>query len=284
TVWRCRDKTFFMGRRVLIMGVLNVTPDSFSDGGKFFKTDKAVERALVMAEEGADVIDIGGESTRPGAKPVPAEEELRRVIPVVEQLKKYNEGLALSIDTSKAAVAREALDRGVEIVNDVTALTADPEMAKTVAPYGAGLVLMHMQGSPRTMQEAPHYKDVIAELGEFFDERLAAVEEAGFDPEQVVLDPGIGFGKTLEHNLTILAHLRELERGRRPLLVGVSRKSFLRALLNLEDDESRLMPTAGAVAAAVVMGAQAVRVHDVGEMAQVVRVAEAIRGVKIKNE
>jgi len=256
------------------MGILNVTPDSFSDGGRYLDPDAAVARAKEMAAEGADIIDIGGESTRPGAEPVGADEELRRVLPVIERL--GGDCPPVSIDTSKAAVARAALAAGASIVNDVTALRGDREMAAVVAESGAGLVLMHMRGEPRTMQKNPRYDDVVGEIGAFFEERLDFARRAGIAPEQIVLDPGIGFGKTLSHNLEILRRLGEFLRLGRPVLVGPSRKSFIGHILGTPV-EQRLEGTAAAVAAAVLGRASVVRVHDVKEMRRVALVAEAIR-------
>jgi dihydropteroate synthase len=257
------------------MGVLNVTPDSFSDGGRYRSVARAVARAERMAEEGADLIDVGGESTRPGAAPVPLDEELRRVIPVIERVARRCR-LPISIDTTKAEVARRAIAAGATMVNDVTALRGDPEMAAVVADAGVPVVLMHMRGAPATMQRAPRYRSVMGELLRFFRERIAAAEAAGIDRRRIILDPGIGFGKTLRHNLEILQRLDVLARLGRPILVGPSRKAFLGRLLDLPVGK-RLEGTAAAVAAAVLHGARVVRVHDVAAMARVVRVADAIR-------
>jgi len=273
TQWVCRDRTLELSR-VHVMGILNVTPDSFSDGGLYFDLPKAVARARAMAAEGATILDIGGESTRPGAESVSADEELRRVLPVVEQLK--DDHLILSIDTLKSAVARAALEAGAHIVNDVTALRGDPDMAATIAEFGAGVVLMHMQGTPRTMQVNPAYDDVVAEITAFFEDRRACALRAGIKDAQIVFDPGIGFGKTVEHNLILLRRLGEFQKLCRPILVGPSRKSFIGKVLGL-DIENRLEGTAAAVAAAVLAGASIVRVHDVRAMARVARLSEAIR-------
>ena len=256
------------------MGILNVTPDSFSDGGQHLSTAAAVARAIELEEEGADVIDIGGESTRPGVVPTSLEEECRRVLPVIEQVAKRT-SLPLSI-TSKAEVAKRALGAGVSIINDVTALRGDPEMASVVAQSGAGIILMHMQGTPRDMQDSPLYLSLLNEVGEFFRVQIALAHEAGIHRDQILLDPGIGFGKTLAHNLTLLHHLKDfLDLGHR-LVIGPSRKSFLGQILQRPVDQ-RLMGTAAAVAIAIIHGATIVRVHDVAEMVQVVRVAQAIR-------
>jgi len=251
-----------------------VTPDSFSGDGVHLDPQKAVDRARAMAAEGATIIDIGGESTRPGAAAVSADEEIRRVVPVIEQLQ--NEDLILSVDTSKASVARAALEAGAHIVNDVTALGGDPEMAEAVAEFGAGVVLMHMQGTPRTMQANPQYDDVVNDIMAFLEDRRACALQAGISDEQIVFDPGIGFGKTVEHNLTILRRLGEFHRLGRPVLVGPSRKSFIGKVLDLPVDD-RLEGTAAAVAAAILAGASIVRVHDVRAMIRVARVSEAIR-------
>lgn len=250
-----------IGRKVLVMGILNVTPDSFSDGGRFIDPDAAAAHALRMQAEGADIIDIGGESTRPGADPVPVEEELRRLLPVLERLRGKLK-VPVSIDTYKAEVAEAALRHGARIVNDVTALRGDPRMAELVAREGVGVVLMHMKGTPRTMQENPTYADVVAEVISFLEERIAFAREWGIDPEQVAVDPGIGFGKTVEHNLEIFRRLGEFRALGRPILVGPSRKSFIGAILGLPVGE-RLEGTLAACAVAVVRGADIVRVHDV---------------------
>ncbi len=257
--------------RTLVMGVLNVTPDSFSDGGKFLDVERAVEHAHAMARAGADIIDIGGESTRPGAALVTAEEEMRRVIPVIERLG----GLIVSVDTTKAAVAEKALAAGARIVNDISALRFDVRMAKVVRDAGAGLVLMHMQGTPQTMQENPHYEDVVAEVRAFLAERIAVAEAHGVARSQIAVDPGIGFGKTVQHNLELLAHLAEFRSLGCPILVGPSRKSFIGQLLGRRSDE-RLWGTAATVAWAVTQGANIVRVHDVTEMADVVKMCDAL--------
>ncbi|MCX8035984.1 MAG: dihydropteroate synthase [Candidatus Sumerlaeia bacterium] len=272
--WQCRDRWLDL-RSVAVMGIVNVTPDSFSDGGRFLDPERAVAHGLQLIADGADILDIGGESTRPGAEPVPADVELRRVLPVVERLRQTN--VLLSIDTAKAVVARAALEAGAHIVNDVTALRGDPEMAHVAADFGAGVVLMHMQGTPRTMQANPTYRDVVAEIGGFFAERRQAARAAGIADECMVFDPGIGFGKTLEHNLAILRRLGELLSLGRPVLVGPSRKSFIGKVLDVPV-EDRLEGTAAAVAIAVWNGAAIVRVHDVRAMKRVAQMAAAIRG------
>ena len=264
------------------MGVLNVTSDSFSDGGKFLDVDHAVEHAREMARAGADIIDIGGESTRPGAAPVSVEEELRRVIPVVEQL----DDLLVSVDTTKAAVAEKALAAGARIVNDISALRFDPRLIDVVRDAGAGLVLMHMQGTPETMQQNPQYDDVVAEVRAFLAERIAFAEAQGILKSQIAVDPGIGFGKTVDHNLQLLARLEEFATLGCPLLVGTSRKAFIGKTLvpfgagRVHDPEERLWGTAATVAWAVAHGARIVRVHDVAEMIAVVRMVEAVKQVR----
>jgi len=273
-VWRIGDVAFDCSERTLVVGILNVTPDSFSDGGAHFSERAAIDRAVEMVEQGADVVDVGGESTRPGSDPVPAEEERRRVLPVIERLARQLPGVPISIDTRKADVAAAALEAGVTLVNDVTA-GADPTMFDAVREAGAGLVLMHMKGEPKTMQEAPHYDDVVAEVRGFLAERVEAAVFAGIEPERIAIDPGIGFGKDLEHNLTLIHHVDALLELGRPVLVGPSRKRFIGALLGLPEDE-RVEGTAAAVAWMVARGVHAVRVHDVREIARVVRVIDAI--------
>ena len=271
-----RGRRFDLGPRTWLMGVVNVTPDSFSDGGLFLETDKAVARGLELAFEGADIIDVGGESTRPGSRPVPEDEEMERVVPVVRALRKKTEAL-LSVDTNKAAVARAALDAGADIVNDTSALRADPAMAALVARSGAALVLMHMQGTPLTMQEAPHYADLLGEVGAFLAERMRAAAAAGIPAERLIVDPGIGFGKTYEHNLELLRRQEVFQALGRPVLVGVSRKAFLGVILDLPPTR-RLEGTIAAAVLAVERGAHILRVHDVGPVARAVRTAEAILG------
>jgi dihydropteroate synthase len=258
-----------------VVGVLNVTPDSFSDGGRFLDPGAAVEHALRMASEGADLVDVGGESTRPGAPPVPEEEELARVIPVLQALARARFPLPVSIDTSKAAVARAALDAGAALVNDVRAL-ADPEMARVVAGSGAPVVLMHMRGTPGDMRERATYRDLVAEVRAELAAAMARAEAAGVARERIVLDPGIGFAKTAGQSVEILAHLPALLSLGRPLLVGPSRKSFIGALTGAPPEE-RLPGTLAAVAAAVLGGATFIRVHDVAASRQAVLVAAALR-------
>lgn len=271
---RLRDKELELGKRTLVMGVLNVTPDSFSDGGLYLDPKRAVERAWKMVEEGADIIDIGGESTRPGAEPLPLEEELKRVMPVLEALGP-SFPVPMSIDTYKAKVAEEALKAGVSIVNDISGLGFDQKMAEVVARYGAALVIMHIKGTPRDMQLNPTYEDVMGEIRAYLRERIEKAEKAGVNPEAIVIDPGIGFGKRLEHNLEIFRRLKELEGLDKPILVGPSRKRFIGEILGVDTDQ-RLYGTLAAVAFSVLHGAHIVRVHDVRPCRQLVDVIDAI--------
>lgn len=261
--------------RVLVMGALNVTLDSFYDGGKHASAASAVERALEMVEEGADVIDVGGESSRPGATPVSLEEELERVVPVIEGIRKRSE-IPLSVDTTKAAVAREAIARGASIVNDISALRFDPALAQVVAASGSFVILMHMQGEPRTMQLSPSYTDPVGEIRDFLAERIEFAVRSGIARERIFVDPGIGFGKRLEHNLEILRNLSRFTTLGAPLLVGVSRKRFLGEILDLAPEE-RLEGTIAANAVAVAYGADAIRVHDVKEGRRTADVARRLR-------
>ena len=262
-------------RRTAVMAVLNVTPDSFFDGGRHFDTGRAIADGLAMAQAGADIIDIGGESSRPGAAPVSDADELARVIPVIQGLRRQSE-LPISIDSYKAAVARAALDAGADIVNDISALGFDPAMVQLVAGEKVPVILMHMQGIPRTMQADPQYADVVREVRDFLAERLYDAMDAGVDGEAVVLDPGIGFGKTVEHNIQLLRALPMLAALGQPLLVGVSRKTFIGKILGLDPDQ-RLEGSLAAAVAAVLGGANIIRVHDVVETCRAVRVADALR-------
>ncbi len=255
------------------MGVVNVTPDSFSDGGEFLDPERAVDHALELVREGADMLDIGGESTRPGAEAVGAEEELRRVVPVLERL--VGVGVPISIDTSKAAVAESALDAGATWVNDVTALRGDPDLATLCAERRCEVVLMHMLGEPRTMQDDPRYEDVVDDVRAFLAERVEAAIAAGIEERRIWVDPGIGFGKTLEHNLELLRRLGELRELGRPILVGASRKRFIGAITGREAGE-RVGGTIAANVLAVANGAEAVRVHDVAATRDALRTANAI--------
>ena len=273
--WTARDVTFEFPRPMLVMGIVNTTPDSFADGGRFTDTDSAVDHALRLADEGAEIIDIGGESTRPGSDPVSAEEELRRVVPVIGRLAKRGESV-ISVDTQKPEVAKAALDAGASIVNDIAANRESSEMWEVVAGAKAGYVCMHMQGTPQTMQAKPRYDDVLREVGDFFSKRLAKLTEYGISSEQVALDPGIGFGKNLEHNIKLLGGLNRFSVAERPILVGVSRKSFIGKLLGTPTGD-RLPASLACAAWSAIEGAHIVRVHDVAETVQAVRMAETLK-------
>ena len=275
-IFRARHHIFVFPRPALVMGVVNVTPDSFSDGGKFSDPADAVAHGLELAAQGAEILDIGGESTRPHAEPVSEAEELRRVIPVLEQLASRTPAV-LSIDTMKPAVAWAALAAGASIVNDVAANRTDPAMWELVAESGAGYICMHAQGTPATMQNHPEYTDVVREVHDFFADQLAKLPACGVLPEQVVLDPGIGFGKTVEHNLQLLAGLKRFAGLDRPLLLGVSRKSFIEKICGATVNE-RLPASLACATLAVADGVQFIRTHDVKETVQAVRMAEAILG------
>lgn len=263
-----------LSKRAHYMGIVNVTPDSFSDGGLFFDADAAVEHGRRLVAEGADVLDVGGESTRPGAEPVDAGEEKRRVLPVIEGLARAT-GVPISVDTTKAEVARAALDAGASIVNDVSAGRFDPDMLPLVAERGVPVVLMHMRGEPRTMQQDPVYRDVVGEVSAFLAERARGARALGVPASRIVIDPGFGFGKTREHNLVLLRRLRELTRLGYPVLAGTSRKSFIGLTLDLPVEE-RIEGTAATVALAVAAGAAILRVHDVGPMRRVGGMVEAV--------
>jgi len=277
---RLPARTLALGRRTLVMGVLNVTPDSFFDGGLFLNVDAAVAHAVAMEAAGADIIDVGGESTRPGSLCVSAETELERVLPVIEKLRGKIR-IPISVDTSKSEVAEAAAPAGAEIVNDVTALGNDPRIAEVVQQRKLGLILMHMRGKPRTMQKAPFARDVLRDVGKGLRHAVTMARRAGVLKSQIVLDPGIGFGKSFEQNCELLARLPKLARLGYPLLVGTSRKSFIgKALENSESRvgtaTDRIWGTAATVAASILQGAHIVRVHDVAEMAQVARVSDAV--------
>jgi dihydropteroate synthase len=265
-----------LGERTWVMGVLNVTPDSFSDGGRFHEAGAAVERGLQLFEEGADIVDVGGESTRPGSRPVDADEERRRVVPVIAGLRSRGAGF-LSVDTSKAEVARAALDAGADLVNDVSGFRFDPALAGLVAERGVPAVLMHLRGDFETMHQQPAYDDVMGEVLAELRARVRAAEQAGVAAEQVIVDPGLGFAKDAGHSLEVLRGLGRLAELDRPLLVGPSRKSFIGKVLGRPSAE-RLLGTAAAVAACVLAGAHIVRVHDVKEMCEVARLTDAIAG------
>ena len=277
--WQTARGTMDLGSHGALMGIVNVTPDSFSDGGTFFSLDSAIEHAVRLCEQGAAIIDVGGESTRPGSSPVPAGEERRRVLPVIEGLLARIPNCLVSVDTSKAEVARAALEAGAAIINDVTALQGDPQMSPLIAKTGAGVVLMHMRGIPLTMQQEPFYEDVVNEVHNFLSERMQAAREAGIRLPCIAFDPGIGFGKGLEHNLALLRQLPELRIDDRPLVIGVSRKSFLSKIAPAPSMPERLWPTVGLTALLRARGAQVLRVHDVRENLAALRAVEAVLGI-----
>ncbi len=273
-IFRARQFGFTFPGPTLVMGIINVTPDSFFDGGRFLKPEDAVAHALELAGQEADILDVGGESTRPGAESVSEAEELRRVIPVIEKLAAKIK-IPLSIDTMKPAVARAALHAGASIVNDVAANREDDAMWRIAAEFHAGYICMHAQGAPQTMQKNPVYADVVCEVGKFFGERLERLYACGVAADQVVLDVGIGFGKTLEHNLQLLANVGSFARWRRPLLLGVSRKSFIERLLGGKLNE-RLPASLACASLAIAAGVQIIRTHDVAETVRAARMTEAV--------
>ena len=256
------------------MGVLNVTPDSFSDGGLYFDKDKAVERGLRLATEGADIIDIGGESTRPGSDSVPSQEELQRVIPVISALREKTEVL-ISVDTTKSEIAEAAVEAGADIINDISAFRFDSRMPSLAAQKGVSVVLMHMQGNPKTMQISPAYKNLLMEIKSFLKEKLEAAQAAGVEREKIIIDPGIGFGKSFEDNLTLINNLNFLEELERPILVGTSRKSFIGNILNLPPQE-RIEGSIASAVLSIIRGAHILRVHDVQSVKRAIIVAESI--------
>jgi len=272
---RCRKRTFTLGKRTLLMGVLNVTPDSFSDGGLFFDKETAIAHGLKMIEEGADFIDIGGESTRPGSKPLGLDEELRRVIPVIESLTKAGD-VPISIDTYKSTVAKKAIEAGAQIINDISGLHLDPSLSQVAAKADVPLVLMHIRGNPETMQKNIHYESLFSEIIQYLKNSIQRAESAGVDPEQIIVDPGIGFGKTVEDNLLILKNLQEFKILGRPLLLGTSRKSFIGKILNADVTE-RLEGTLSSIVVGVLNGAHIIRCHDVLQAKRAIAIADAVR-------
>ncbi len=268
-----------LGDEPVIMGILNLTPDSFYDGGKYLDPEQALDRAFEMVEEGAKIIDVGGESTRPGSEPVPLDEELKRVMPVLEKLGAKLRGAFISIDTQKAEVAQRAVDAGASIINDISALGTDPKIAEVASKSGAGLVLMHIKGTPKDMQKNPTYDDLFSEVIGFLRERIQRAKDAGVDEEKIIVDPGIGFGKTVEHNLLLVRDLWKLRVFGRPILLGPSNKSFIGAVLNAEKDD-RFEGTAASVVAGILAGADIVRVHEPGKMKRFAMMAGAIRAGK----
>ena len=277
-IWKTRRLVLDLSHRAQVMGILNVTPDSFSDGGAHFEVERAITHARQMIAEGVEIIDIGGESTRPGAAVVAVDEEIARTVPVIAALREEWGGL-ISIDTSKAAVAEAAIAAGADIVNDVSGLLADPEMTSTCARSSCGVVVMHMQGSPQTMQNSPSYRDVVAEVRGFFEERFTMLTAAGIDPLALCFDPGIGFGKTLDHHLALLRALGELSVVGRPLLLGVSRKSFIGKILGSDDLSAREWPTVAITSNAREKGVMLHRVHAVRPNLEALRMTEAILGI-----
>lgn len=275
--WQLRTRVLTFPRRPLLMGIVNVTPDSFSDGGNFLAANAAVDHALELVAKGADLLDIGGESTRPYATPVSADEELARVLPVIQQLARRVQ-VPISIDTTKASVARAAIDAGAEIINDITGLEGDPQMLSLALETGVGVCAMHMQGTPQTMQDNPTYSDVVGEIFTYLQQRRDALLAAGLDRERICLDPGIGFGKTHEHNITLMAHCRTFHALGCPLLVGHSRKGFLGKLIG-DKQADRTDATVGAALALTVQGVQIIRVHDVRPLREALTAFEACGGL-----
>ena len=276
-IWRTRRAALDLSRRARVMGILNVTPDSFSDGGSHFGIEAALAHAREMIAQGVDIIDVGGESTRPGSLPVPADEETKRTAPVIRALRAEWDGL-ISIDTSKAAVAKAAIESSADIVNDVSGLRADPQMADVCATSRCGVVVMHMQGTPQNMQVAPHYADVVSEVADFFKERMASLTAQGIAPENICVDPGIGFGKTLDQNIALLKALNKIAPAGRPLLLGVSRKSCIAGMLESPDIKERDWPTVAITSWARQQGTMLHRVHEVRPNLQALRMTEAIMG------
>ena len=277
-IWKIRGRDHDLSRRGWVMGVLNVTPDSFSDGGAFASPAEAVIHGLRLVSDGADVLDIGGESTRPGATPVPADEELGRVLPVIKGLRSAGGDFLISIDTSKSAVAEAALGEGADIVNDITGLRGDERMSDVVARSGAGVVIMHMQGTPMTMQASPHYQDVVVEVGDFFRQAIGLAVASGVDRMSIAIDPGIGFGKTPEHNRLLLRGLPAFAALGRPTLVGLSRKSFLGWIAGSTRIEDRFWPGVALTCFCRERGARIFRVHDVKPHREALRTTEAMLG------
>ena len=265
-------------RETLVMGIVNVTPDSFSDGGKFFSPEDAISHASKLIGQGADIIDIGGESTRPGAEQISESEELSRVIPVIEKIRFENPKKLISIDTTKASVAKHAIEVGADIINDVSGLSFDNNMIDTVARFNTPVIIMHMKGNPQNMQLNPEYKDIVNEILDFFKKKIKIAIQSGINRKMIILDPGIGFGKTVEHNFELLSRLNELNVLELPIMIGPSRKSFIGITLDLPP-EDRIEGTAAAVSAGVMNGASIVRVHDVKSMKRVIKIIDKIRNI-----
>ncbi len=271
---QANGKSFVLGRRTWIMGILNITPDSFSDGGLYYKKEKAIEHGLRLISEGADIIDVGGESTRPGSDPVSAEEESRRILPVISSLRKHTKSL-ISVDTSKSEVAMAAIAEGADIINDISALRKDPKMISVAAQTGAPVILMHMKGTPKTMQRNPHYENVLLEIKSFLEKKIELAVANGIDREKIIIDPGIGFGKRFEDNLTLIRNLSDLATLDQPILVGISRKSFIGKILDLPPREREEGTLASAIIS-VIQGAHILRVHEVAPVKRAILVAETI--------
>ena len=267
-------------QKTYIMGILNVTPDSFSDGGQYFDKSTAIKRAIQMVEDGADIIDIGGESTRPGSQPLAIEEELRRTLPVIEALTKEI-NTPISIDTYKSEVAKRALDAGAAMVNDISGLRFDPEMPKVVSAYKVPVVIMHIKGLPKDMQKNPVYEALIPEIMDYLRDSIRSAKESGIAEDMIIIDPGIGFGKTFEHNLEIIHNLYNFTLLEKPVLVGLSKKAFIGKILGDVPAGERLEGTAAAIAISIINGANIIRVHDVKEMVKVAKVANAVKRIKI---
>ncbi len=274
-IWKVRGQSLDLTHRALLMGIVNVTPDSFSDGGSFLDPLAACKQGLKLVEEGADILDIGGESTRPGSHSVPLEEEIQRVIPVIQRLRQETKAL-ISIDTNKAAVAQAAMDAGADIINDITGLRGDENMPSVVSQSGAGVIIMHMKGTPRTMQDAPAYQDIMSEIGDFFRQSVALALSSGIDPMSIALDPGIGFGKTPEHNRQLLVEIGSFAKTGHPILVGASRKSFLGWLAGSSAMDDRFWPGVATTSLCRERGAKIFRVHDVKPHHDALRMTEAI--------
>ena len=273
--FKTATKEIELGKETLIMGVLNCTPDSFSDGGSYTDTESMINKALSMIEEGARLIDIGGESTRPGSQPVTEEEELKRVIPVIEGLRKKSD-ILISIDTTKAAVAEEAIKAGADIINDISGFKMDPQMKQVAIDSKAGCMLMHMRGTPQTMQQFLEYEDIVNDIILYFEDIITDLKEAGISKQSIIIDPGIGFSKNVGQNLTLIRRLAEFNILNCPILLGTSRKSFIGHVLDKKDPQDRVWGTAASVAIGIANGAHIVRVHDIPEMADVSRLADAI--------
>jgi dihydropteroate synthase len=271
---QANGKSYILGRRTWIMGILNVTPDSFSDGGLYFKKEKAIEHGLRLISEGADIVDVGGESTRPGSDPIPVEEELRRILPVISGLRKHTKSL-ISVDTSKSEVALAAIQEGADIINDISAFRNDPKMISVAIKTGAPVILMHMKGTPKTMQRKPRYENVLVEIKSFLEKKIESAVANGMNREKIIIDPGIGFGKRFEDNLTLIRNLNDFATLDQPILVGISRKSFIGKILDLPPGEREEGTLASAIIS-VIQGAHILRVHEVAPVKRAILVAETI--------